>query len=1178
MVRFWVHCWLLWAAVINNSTAEDAWYPYDSNVWSSSLSKSHFLCSTGKMQSPVDLPVCEEADIRDAIAINWGTHEIELSNNHHTVEAKIKGIGKSTMTVNSKSYTLRQCHWHWGSEHTVGGVQKVLAGHCVHTLDAAQGQNTRYGVLGVLYDIGSTADPFLDLLKNHLPSTGRRLANEPIISQFKGPVNFDLIHSKISRTKYWTYSGSFTTPPCTEAVDWYPLMESATITTSQLEAFKNAIGWEKAGGNYRPPQPLHERDVQGCKTSKWYPYNSAAWASMKADSGLCRNGKQQSPVDLPKCHKISKRPPINVAWGTRSNVKLVNNGHSVKIDVATSSSTIGPPTMKMDGKVYTLKQCHWHSGSEHTVSGQQLPLVVHCVHQNDADLGKYGVLGIFYTLGISQNEFLAAFEDRLPEHDRHGSNDVESDFTGPIDFNLLHQGTDKNKYWTYEGSLTTPPCSEVVDWYILMDYLTLEQVQLTKMETAMGWAPYGGNYRPPQELNGRKIAGCDAAMYPYDKDYWASQNSICASGRKQSPIDLPDCIASEPDLATIELKWKTGDVDLKNTGKALKADLRSTVDSKMVVDGTEYTLDQCHWHWGSEHTVGGTQRDMVVHCVHSRDLNPTDGKKWYGVLGVFYELGAADAFIESIKSEIASITADPNAQPSINSDLTSIVKGLALGKYWQYEGSFTTPPCTEVVDWYILQESQQFSQAQYESLKNVIGWSGQNGNFRPPQPLHSRIVRGCNAQSPVAMPTCPFFSLTEGLTIEWSVMDTRITSENGILKFAVASGDKMIFSGTTYTLKYCELRPGSEHLLPEHGVEMSLQCYHKKDGTNRMGAVSVQYKVGLFLDGFFEQIDSELPTPTVPVVTRLDWAKAVTNLDLERFLKYDGSRTSTPYDEVVDWFVMMDTQTVSQSQLDKVKAAIGSSLQSRPFQPLHSRTVQGCGQVKLPKCSQPDVRQALDVKWGDDVSVEVGRERGGSLIKASVSTNKAKTKFGSVVYTLEYCQIRQGSVFEIEDVNVVLSLECAHTRDDNGDMGWVVVFYEVSADPADSSDPFLREIELHLPAGSSPWGFKSIDLDLESKLADYNFEQYWTYSDPTSSPKMSHWYLMMKPRKIPQSQLDRFKTATEKEPTMQTIKIKSTSVQGCSLDVAAARDNFSIFATLRYMMAMVFAYNYRCAL
>jgi len=160
---------------------------------------------------------------------------------------------------------------------------------------------------------------------------------------------------------------------------------------------------------------------------------------------------------------------------------------------------------------YTLQQCHWHWGSQHTIGGRQYPLVAHCIHTKDGSPGQFGVLAILYEVGTSHNTSLAEIADHLPVHpDEHKSGDIAiSMFTGPMVLQLLAKelGT-IDKYWNYSGSLTTPPCTEAVDWYILMRTLNITQSQLDKMKRATGWASANGNFRPPQPLNGRFVEGC----------------------------------------------------------------------------------------------------------------------------------------------------------------------------------------------------------------------------------------------------------------------------------------------------------------------------------------------------------------------------------------------------------------------------------------------------------------------------------------------------------------------------------------------------------------------------------------------------------------------------------------------------------------------------------------------
>lgn len=147
-----------------------------------------------------------------------------------------------------------------------------------------------------------------------------------------------------------------------------------------------------------------------------------------------------------------------------------------------------------------------------------MPMVAHCVHAKDGGEGKFGVLGIFYEVGSTADTFLAQFEDSLPMPPNTPSRRLSgavatSSFTGPIDLDGIYRGLSLRQYWSYNGSLTTPPCSEVVDWHILMGRKKVTQEQLEKFRAAVGWASVGGNFRSPQPLNGRRIAGCAGSTY-----------------------------------------------------------------------------------------------------------------------------------------------------------------------------------------------------------------------------------------------------------------------------------------------------------------------------------------------------------------------------------------------------------------------------------------------------------------------------------------------------------------------------------------------------------------------------------------------------------------------------------------------------------------------------------------
>ena len=152
-------------------------------------------------------------------------------------------------------------------------------------------------------------------------------------------------------------------------------------------------------------------------------------------------------------------------------------------------------------------------------------------------------------------------------------------------------------------------------------------------------------------------------------------------------------------------------------------------DSYLTMDGTRYELAQFHFHSPSEHTVDGKHAAMEMHLVHKSEANEV------AVLAVLVEPGAEDnaAFAQVWdylpSAEAPTRTSDVTVNPASMLPMTSRAA-------YEYRGSFTTPPCTEGVQWVVLKEPARLSQGQIDQFRGVI-----EGNNRPPQPLNDRTLR-----------------------------------------------------------------------------------------------------------------------------------------------------------------------------------------------------------------------------------------------------------------------------------------------------------------------------------------------------------------------------------------------------------------------------------------------------
>jgi carbonic anhydrase len=163
---------------------------------------------------------------------------------------------------------------------------------------------------------------------------------------------------------------------------------------------------------------------------------------------------------------------------------VTNNGHTFQVNVDKGSS------LTLDGKRFDLLQFHFHTPSEHTVDGKAFPMELHLVHQ--AADKNLAVIGVMLAEG-GPNTTLARFWERMPRQAG------ESDSGATIELkDLLPRSTDD--YFTYAGSLTTPPCTESVRWIVLQQPLQLSRSQILTFR-----AVFPNNARPAMPLGARHI-------------------------------------------------------------------------------------------------------------------------------------------------------------------------------------------------------------------------------------------------------------------------------------------------------------------------------------------------------------------------------------------------------------------------------------------------------------------------------------------------------------------------------------------------------------------------------------------------------------------------------------------------------------------------------------------------
>lgn len=208
------------------------------------------------------------------------------------------------------------------------------------------------------------------------------------------------------------------------------------------------------------------------------------WGELNHDYTMCKDGKQQSPIDISKTTGL-KLPPILLSYKATAK-NIVNNGHTIQINMNEGSS------IKLGDKTYKLLQFHFHSPSEHTINGRHADMVVHLVHK--ADDGQLGVIGMLLDTG-KENSVITTLWKNLPTK-------TGEERPLPADLDVSRLMPPNMSYYNYSGSLTTPPCSEGVNWMVLR---SRGKVSAEQIETFTKLFPK--SIRPVQPLNGRVVSG-----------------------------------------------------------------------------------------------------------------------------------------------------------------------------------------------------------------------------------------------------------------------------------------------------------------------------------------------------------------------------------------------------------------------------------------------------------------------------------------------------------------------------------------------------------------------------------------------------------------------------------------------------------------------------------------------
>lgn len=204
------------------------------------LAPENAVCATGSTQSPIDISFTQQVAGGRTI-FKWDPNSpLSVVNNGHTIQANLdKG---SKIEIDGTPYDLLQFHFHAPSEHTIEGKQAAMETHFVH-----KNEKGELAVIGVLHALGQDNNALAPIWTALPKNEGDKRAVP----------SFDLLSLLPGNRQMFRYSGSLTTPPCSEGVRWHVMQSPTTVSQQQVSAFLELF----KGGNSRPIQPLKARDI-----------------------------------------------------------------------------------------------------------------------------------------------------------------------------------------------------------------------------------------------------------------------------------------------------------------------------------------------------------------------------------------------------------------------------------------------------------------------------------------------------------------------------------------------------------------------------------------------------------------------------------------------------------------------------------------------------------------------------------------------------------------------------------------------------------------------------------------------------------------------------------------------------------------------------------------------------
>lgn len=608
------------------------------------------------------------------------------------------------------------------------------------------------------------------------------------------------IYSALQGPSY-LYNGSVPAPPCTENVNWFVLGAVQPIGAKQVEKLQAMLqqvpGVQHRPIFPRQSSSLTCRRVEVNSAhiggSHEGPTCQAALAAGKAhlsarcweSLGHCYS-KTFSAADIDTSRAV--QPADGEAMGISEfmHYKPVTNLQVKSGDYAVHATPVKETDLghlMLKGHIYFAHNISVKPIASHTINGARHEAEITIEHVLFGDTYGHGLPGhqaepmhivnsVFLVKKGKHSEFLADLglgDDVRDAAIRDGTHyDIEEE----IDLGTLLKPALEGSWYWYSSNSTHKDCGYSTRWMVFETPLEASMEQLNSLSMKVSgpdstqmpntipdgyvWKQHFPSFAV--ESNETDCGNLPQVEFVYGEEHplwnygnercWNSLYPLCGSGTSQSPIDIP---STSPDVHVgtdsflQRISWKpVSGLRVSNTGHNIQVTNGQMGYTKYVGDNgfqDYYSIAQFHIHMPSEHMINGKQYAAELHIVHKLQnaVNDLAGDDLL-VMGIMFDFGdqASPLLNQLFMGNNSQISHDgQHATLKRPLDLARAVGPVLEGKYYRYAGGLTTPPCSEVVKWFVFEDALSMSQEQWLSFKALYP---NPSNNRPIQPLNGRDV------------------------------------------------------------------------------------------------------------------------------------------------------------------------------------------------------------------------------------------------------------------------------------------------------------------------------------------------------------------------------------------------------------------------------------------------------